>query len=132
MLRNYLSFILSVLATVLWVTGLLLVELITTMLLYMYLNFYHIDTFGHLVRIARYPLDIIQGQVEYWLPASGNSAYATLIGELGPKSFLLLMLGLIVAAIIRSAVHFAVRVVRQRRQSQSRYLPFQREPIETR
>jgi hypothetical protein len=107
MLRGLKSPLLWALITVFQVILLLLVELITTMLVYMYLNFYHIETFGHLVRLARYPLDLIGVQTEYWLPASANSAYATLIGELGPKSFLLLILGLIVAAIIRSAVHFA-------------------------
>jgi hypothetical protein len=83
------------------------------MLVYMYLNFYHIETFGHLVRLARYPLDVIGAQVEYWLPASANSAYATLIGEMGPKSILLLILGLIVAAIIRFLVHLAASLTKQ-------------------
>jgi hypothetical protein len=104
----------SALTTVFRVVLLLLIELITTMLIYMYLNFYHIDTFGHLVRLARYPLDVIGMQVEYWLPASANTAYATLIGELGPKSFMLLTLGLIVAAVIRSGVSFGARLTKQR------------------
>ena len=113
MLRGLKSPLLWALITIFQVILLLLVELITTMLVYMYLNFNHIETFGHLVRLARYPLDLIGVQTEYWLPASVNSAYATLIGELGPKSFLLLILGLIVAAIIRSAVHFAATVFKR-------------------
>jgi hypothetical protein len=113
MLRGLKSPLLRALITIFQVVLLLLAELITTMLVYMYLNFYHIETFGHLVRLARYPLDLIGVQTEYWLPGSANSAYATLIGELGPKSFLLLILGLIVAAVIRSAVHFAATLGRR-------------------
>ncbi len=114
MLRSLASPLLSALLTVFQVVLLLLVELIATMLVYMYLNFYHIETFGHLVRLARYPLDVIGVQVEYWVPAQANSVYATLIGELGPKSFLLLILGLIVAAIIRSLAHIAAVQIRRR------------------
>jgi len=113
MLRGLISPLLWALITISQVLLLLLIELITTMLVYMYLNFYHIETFGHLVRLARYPLDVIGMQMEYWLPTSVNSAYATLIGELGPQSFLLLILGLIVAALIRSAVHFAANLARR-------------------
>jgi hypothetical protein len=114
MFQDFTSSLLWVLVTVFRVFLLLLVELIATMLVYMYLNFYHIETFGYLVRLARSLLDAIGGQVDYWLPGSANSAYATLIGEMGPKSFLLLTFGLVVAAIIRSLVHFGVTVVRRR------------------
>lgn len=114
MLRNLASALLWSLITVFQVVLLLLIELITTMLVYMYLNFYHIEIFGHLVRLARDPLDVIGAQVEYWLPASANSAYATLIGEMGPKSILLLIFGLIVAAIIRSFVHLLAVLFRRR------------------
>jgi hypothetical protein len=111
MVRSLTFPLVSALLTVFKVVLLLLIELISTMLIYMYLNFYHIDTFGHLVRLARYPLDLIGMQMEYWLPASANTAYATLIGELGPKSFMLLTLGLIVAAIIRSGVSFGATMM---------------------
>jgi hypothetical protein len=89
---------------------LLVVELISAMLVYIYLNLYHLQTFGHLVRIARYVLDALVGQLEYWLPGSANSAYATLVGELGPKSILLLIIGLLVAAGIRFLVRWVARV----------------------
>ena len=89
---------------------LLVVELISAMLVYMYLNLYHLQTFGNLVRMARYVLDALVGQLEYWLPGSANSAYATLVGELGPKSILLLIIGLLVAAGIRFLVRWLVRL----------------------
>ncbi len=80
---------------------LLIVELLAAMLIYIYLNLYHVALFGDLVRNARYVLDALVGQMEYWLPVSANSGYATLIGELGPKSLLLLLLGLVSAMVIR-------------------------------
>jgi hypothetical protein len=90
---------------------LLVVELVCAMLLYMYLNLYHVELFGNLVRLARYVLDALVGQLEYWLPGAANSAYATLVGELGPKSVLLLIVGLVVATVIRTLVHWVARVV---------------------
>jgi hypothetical protein len=90
---------------------LLIIELLAAMLIYIYLNLYHVTLFGHLVRDARYVLDALVGQTEYWLPVSSNSAYATLIGELGPKSLLLLLIGLISAMVIRFLAHSVARAV---------------------
>lgn len=79
-------------------------ELVVTMLVYTGLNIYSLNLFGTLVRMARSVLDIMAALVERLIPGSANTAYATLFGELGPKSILLLLIGLIVAAIIRSVV----------------------------
>ena len=92
----------------------LVVELVATMLVYTYLNLYHLSTFGYLVRLSRSVLDVLTGQLEYWLPVSSNVAYATLIGELGPKSIMLLMLGLITATVIRAIARGIVRLVARR------------------
>ncbi len=94
---------------------LLVVELITAMLVYIYLNLNHLATFGYLVRLARYVLDALTGQLEYWLPRSANVAYATLIGELGPKSILLLLIGLLSAFVVRSLARLVRRWVTRRR-----------------
>jgi hypothetical protein len=94
-----------VLRPVLWLTqalALLVIELVAAMLVYIYLNLYYLETFGGLVRLARDLLDLFRGQFEYWLPAAANQAYATLLGELGPKSILLLLIGLVTATVIRS------------------------------
>ena len=91
---------------------LLLVELVAAMLIYIYLNLYHVTLFGQLVRDARYVLDALVSQMEYWLPISSNSAYATLIGELVPKSLLLLLIGLVSAMVIRFLIRSAARFVR--------------------
>ena len=82
----------------------LILELVLTMLVYSGLNIYSLNFFGMLVRGARSVLDIMTAVVERVLPGSANTAYATLFGELGPKSILLLLIGLIVAAIVRSVV----------------------------
>ncbi len=95
--------------TIVQILLLLLAELLASMLIYIYLNLYHVTVFGHMVRDARYILDALVGQIEYWLPVSANSAYATLIGELGPKSLLLLLIGLVTASVIRFAVHALAR-----------------------
>ncbi len=81
--------------------GLLIVELVVAMLVYVYLALYNLELFGSLVRVARDVLNIMIDQMEYFFPAQTNTAYATLIGELGPKSILLLLIGLTVGAIIR-------------------------------
>jgi len=101
MARTFLKSSLLALFTIAEILLLLLVELIAAMLIYIYLNLNQIALFGHLVRDARYVLDALVSQMEYWLPGQANSAYATLIGELGPKSLLLLLIGLMSAMVIR-------------------------------
>jgi hypothetical protein len=99
-----------------YVVVMLVIEIAVTMLLYIYLNLYHVETFGTLVRHARSVLDIMVLWLEKLLPGSANSAYATLFGELGPKSILLLLLGLVVAAVLRFIFGGIERLFRGRRQ----------------
>ncbi|MEQ1697783.1 MAG: hypothetical protein ABL901_18280 [Hyphomicrobiaceae bacterium] len=84
--------------------ALLILELVLTMLVYSGLNIYSLNLFGMLVRGARSVLDLMTALVERIIPGSANTAYATLFGELGPKSILLLLIGLLVSAIVRSVV----------------------------
>ena len=100
----------SILA-VAYVVLLLVVELVTAMLIYIYLNLYHLDTFGALVRFAKVVLDTLIGRMEYWAPVSANAAYATLVGELGPKSILLLLIGLVAGVVVRFVVRLLRRLV---------------------
>ena len=102
------SLLRSILA-VAYVIALLIVELVTAMLVYIYLNLYHLETFGTLVRFAKAVLDALIAQMEYWAPVSANAAYATLVGELGPKSILLLLIGLVAGVVVR----FVVRLIRR-------------------
>jgi hypothetical protein len=101
-------------ATAAHIVLLLVIELVATMLIYIYLNLYHLSTFGYLIRLSRSVLDALTGQLEYWLPVSSNVAYATLIGELGPKSIMLLMLGLLTATVIRGIARGIGRLVSRR------------------
>ena len=88
----------------LWTIGLLILELILTMLVYTGLNIWSLNLFGALVRMVQPVQDLMRLIVERLLPGAANTAYATLFGELGPKSILLLVIGLIVAAIVRGVV----------------------------
>jgi len=108
----------SVLA-VAYVIVLLMVELVTAMLVYIYLNLYHLDTFGALVRFAKVVLDTLIGQMEYWAPVSANAAYATLVGELGPKSILLLLIGLVAGVVVRFVVRLLSRLASRATASRS-------------
>jgi hypothetical protein len=111
MLQGVLGTAARTVGTAINIVVMLAVELVATMLVYIYLNLYHLETFGYLVRHSRSVLDVMTGQIEYWLPVKANSAYATLIGELGPKSILLLILGLVTAAVIRGIVHGIWRLI---------------------
>jgi len=95
----------SVVVTIL----LLLLELILTMVVYTGLNIYSLNVFGALVRFAQSVQDLMRMIVERLIPGSANTVYATLFGELGPKAILLLLIGLIVAALVRGVVSLAHR-----------------------
>lgn len=81
--------------------SLLVIEVVLTMLVYTFLNLRFLDTFGYLVRLSRTVLDWVASLVIAVIPGSVNSAYATLLGELGPKAMLLLLIGLVVSAVMR-------------------------------
>ena len=83
---------------------LLVIEVVLTMVVYTFLNLKFLDTFGYLVRMSRTVLDWMGSLLLTLLPGSANAAYATLLGELGPKAILLLLIGLVVATIMRSLV----------------------------
>jgi hypothetical protein len=114
MFRVLLITLLQTVLAVVSVSVLLLAELLTAMLVYIYLNLYHLATFGYLVRLARSVLDVVAGQLDYWLPTSSNVVYATLIGELGPKSILLLLIGLLSSFVIRSLARLVRRFLNRR------------------
>ncbi|MGI9403403.1 MAG: hypothetical protein ACR2OF_02695 [Hyphomicrobium sp.] len=77
------------------------VEVIVAMFAYMYLALNHVETFGTLVSFSRDVLNLFANQLEHFFPELANRAYTTLLGELGPKSILLLLIGLIVSALGR-------------------------------
>ena len=83
---------------------LLILEVVLTMVVYMMLNIHALNAFGYLVRLSSSVLEVLRGLLVTLLPGSANAAYATLFGELGPKAILLLLIGLVVAAILRFIV----------------------------
>jgi hypothetical protein len=90
-----------VLGSILTTLVLLIVELALTIAVYTSLNVYSFDLFGQLVRFAGSVLELTTSLVQRFFEGSSNSAYASLFGELGPKAMLLLLIGLVVAAIVR-------------------------------
>ena len=77
------------------------VEVVVSMFAYMYLALNHVETFGTLISFSRDVLNLFANQLEQFSPELANRAYTTLLGELGPKSILLLLIGLIVGAVGR-------------------------------
>jgi len=78
-----------------------IVEVVVAMVAYMYLALTHVETFGHLISLSRDVLNLFANQLEQWAPHLATQAYTTLLGELGPKSILLLLIGLVVSALGR-------------------------------
>jgi hypothetical protein len=90
----------------------LIVEVFLAMATYMYLNLYHPYTFGSLIRLAGGLLNSFASYLDQFSPQLANRAYATLLGELGPKSVLLLLIGLIVSALARLMIWAVNRAIR--------------------
>ena len=81
--------------------AMVVLELALAVMIYVYLALYDLETFGWLVRASKGILDSAIGWMEALMPTLSNTAYATLLGELGPKAMLLLLVGLTVGAVIR-------------------------------
>jgi hypothetical protein len=92
---------LSTIAFILLFVIYLIVEVFLAMLTYMYLNLYHPYTFGSLTQVASGLLHSFATYLQQLSPDLATRAYATLLGELGPKSVLLLLIGLLVSAVMR-------------------------------
>lgn len=85
--------------------ALLVLELIAAMLLYVYLNIYHQDTFGYLVRLSGEIFQYLSNAVILPLFAdTANQAYSSVLGEMSPKAVLLVLISLTVGAVVRLIV----------------------------
>jgi hypothetical protein len=91
-----------------------IVEVVLAMIAYMYLALNHSELFGQLVLLSRDVLNAFANQLEAWAPHLTNRAYSTLLGELGPKSILLLLIGLTVSAFGRLIAWLWRRLARKR------------------
>ena len=92
--------------------ALVVLELIATMLIYLYLALYSREWFGYLVGLSRDALNFLIDRLTYFFPESLNAAYATVVGELAPKAMLLLLVGLVVGAAIRFVIWVIARILR--------------------
>jgi hypothetical protein len=108
--------ILSAVAFTLLFVIYLIVEVFLAMLVYMYLNLSHPYTFGWLIGLAARLLAAFTTYLEQLSPDLANQAFRTLLGEIGPKAVLLLLIGLIVGAVARLVI-WAVRNSVQRLRS---------------
>ncbi|MCH9806468.1 MAG: hypothetical protein K0U74_01935 [Alphaproteobacteria bacterium] len=90
---------------------LVVIELMAALFTYFYLAIFQREWFGHLIGYARGVLNFCIGQIEMWFPSFTNAANATLIGELAPKSMLLLLIGLVVGALIRLVLWMLKRAI---------------------
>ncbi|MEM7748672.1 MAG: hypothetical protein AAF346_10500 [Pseudomonadota bacterium] len=93
--------------------GMVVLELALAVLTYVYLALYDLETFGWLVKLSKGILDSAISWMEFLMPELSNRAYATLLGELGPKAMLLLLVGLVVGAIIRFVAWMIVRALQR-------------------
>ena len=98
------SALFSILGTLARFVGMVLLELILAIAIYTYLALSHLETFGWLVKLSKDILDMLIAWMEFLMPELANRAYATLLGELGPKAMLLLLTGLIAGALFRLIV----------------------------
>lgn len=93
--------------------AMVVLELALAIMTYVYLALYDLETFGWLVRLSKGLLDNAISWMEFLMPELSNRAYATLLGELGPKAMLLLLVGLVVGAVIRFIAWMLVRAIRR-------------------
>lgn len=102
----------SLLMAIVTAVVLVFIELMAALFTYFYLAIFEREWFGTLIGYSREVLNFSIGQIELWFPAFTNAANATLIGELAPKSMLLLLIGLVVGAVIRLLLWMLTRMVR--------------------
>ncbi|MEM9357038.1 MAG: hypothetical protein AAGB04_12570 [Pseudomonadota bacterium] len=93
--------------------AMVVLELALAIMTYVYLALYDLETFGALVKFSKGILDSAISWMEFLMPELSNRAYATLLGELGPKAMLLLLVGLVVGAIIRFVAWVIVRALQR-------------------
>lgn len=85
-----------------WLLANLIIEIFAAMLAYIYLDLYHREMFGNLVGVAREILNSFTQYLTNIAPEFANQANTSLLGEFGPKAILLLVIGLLVSAVLRS------------------------------
>jgi hypothetical protein len=96
-MKTFLTFV----GVLLRVAVMVVLELFTALLIYMYLAVYNRDLFATLIQFSDWVLNASIKPTLALFPTLEGQAYLTLIGELAPKAMLLLLIGLSVGAIFR-------------------------------
>ena len=92
----------SILGRLITMLALLVVEVILTMATYAALDLYARSIFGVLVGLSASVLSGMRSVLILFMPKMISSADSSLFGDLAPKAVLLMLIGLVVAAILRS------------------------------
>lgn len=100
-MSNFLKALFSTASVIALLMIVVIVEVVVAMFAYMHLALNHIETFGYLVGLSRDVLNLFADQLKKFSPDFALRADTTLLGELGPKSILLLLIGLTVSAVGR-------------------------------
>lgn len=91
----------------------LVLEVLLAIFLYIYLNTAQTDLFASLIGFSRGVLNMLIETFQSAAPQSvANAADVSLFGEIGPKAFLLLLLGLFASGVIRFFTWLADRITR--------------------
>jgi hypothetical protein len=85
------------------VAFMVVLELFSALLIYMYLAVYNRELFASLIRFSNWVLNASIKPTLALFPELEGQAYLTLVGELAPKAMLLLLIGLTVGAFYRLA-----------------------------
>ncbi len=96
-MKTFVTFI----GVLLRVAVMVVLELFSALLIYMYLAVYDRDLFASLIRFSDWVLNASIKPTLALFPELEGQAYLTLVGELAPKAMLLLLIGLSVGAIFR-------------------------------
>ena len=92
------------------VAVMVVLELFSALLIYMYLAVYDRDLFASLIQFSDWVLNASVKPTLALFPELEGQAYLTLVGELAPKAMLLLLIGLSVGAVFR-LVAWLVRMI---------------------
>jgi hypothetical protein len=89
-------------------------ELFSALLIYMYLAVYNRELFASLIRFSDWVLNASVKPTLALFPELEGQAYLTLVGELAPKAMLLLLIGLTVGALFRLVGWLVAALIWQR------------------
>ena len=90
----------------------LVLEVLLAMAVYVYLNLYHEELFGSLVGWAGTTLQSLREMLSESAPELATASNVSILGELAPKAFLLLVLGLFASGVIRFFAWMVRRIAR--------------------